>query len=135
MQYVTQKLAKLSTMTASAEKRKYVDELKSIYRRYAPEKVATAETIIATREPGTEAAFINKMRKKYQKREKDTAEGRIPPQTGPPPPDPQARDELRRELTHLYEAHAPEKVELVEKSTAIVKPGTEKVFLEVTRKK
>ena len=75
------------------------------------------------------------MRKKYQKREKDIAEGRIPPQTGPPPPDPQARDELRRELTHLYEAHAPEKVELVEKSTAIVKPGTEKSFLQMTRKK
>ena len=122
-------------MAPSTEKLKYVDELKSIYRQYAPDKVRTAAQVIEPLEPGTEAAFLNKMRKKYQKREKDIAEGRIPPQTGPPPPDPKARDELRRELTHLYEAHAPEKVELVEKSTAIVKPGTEKSFLQMTRKK
>ena len=95
-----------------------------IYQKYAPNKVGSAEKIIRSLHPGKETAFIQKIRDKYRNE-------RGPP----PPPDPYARDELRRELTQLYARHAPDKVEMVDNIISKVKPGTEKSFLYVARKK
>ena len=78
-------------MSTSNEKGKYIEELKSIYRQYAPSKVASAKQVIEALEPGKEAAFVQSIQKKYEKQQKDTSKRKAMQNTPPPPPNPRLK--------------------------------------------